>query len=145
VAKLDDSEDEGEIWYRCDECGAEQEEDGPCVDCKAFALVPFIKPYPPKLESNAHITLRAKIQAALRGDNLEGQLDSLITMLSTLTNEERRIFLAAMHSGLLAVGISIDAAMISIRAFSDELRKSQVSMHQAMENVRKGMKGISEV
>lgn len=137
--------EEGEAWYRCDVCGNEQEHDEECEECGCLELPMFIKPYPPKLESNAHATLRAKIQTALRGRNLEGQLNLFITMLSTFTDEERRIFLAAMHSGLLAVGISIDAAMISIRAFSDELRKSQVSAYQAMENMRKSMKGISEV
>lgn len=133
------------MWFRCDTCGNEQEVDGPCSDCKSLGTVPFVKPYPRKLESDAHATLRVKLQAAFKDGRLEAQLESFIIMLSTLTDEERRIFLAAMHSGLLLVGISIDAAMVSIRAFSDELRKSQVSMYQAMENMRKSMRGISEV
>jgi primosomal protein N' len=36
---------DGEIWFRCDTCGHEQEADKACEDCGSHGVIPFTKPY----------------------------------------------------------------------------------------------------
>lgn len=140
------SSDEGEIWFRCEECGVEQEEDCACVECGCHGMVPFTKPYPVVEPSEAaHHSLRIKLNAALKKRDLKDRLDSLIEMMQSLTEEEKVIFCHAMSCGLLTIGIALNAATTAIQRFAEDMRKSSLTMEEAAANWRINMRRLSEI
>ncbi len=45
---------EGELFFVCDECGHEQDEDRACDSCLSEGRSPQIRPYPPERTSQMH-------------------------------------------------------------------------------------------